>query len=180
MCIASPTRYMYHSVSVDEFIFVFRIVYNTNFHSTINNRYKLKKAAMRLRAKIRRLVSQVHRKLAKILVTQYRVVLLPEFQTSQMVRRGKRKIRKKTVRNMLTWRHYQFRQYLIAKAELHGCTVVVCDEPYTSKTCSCCGNIHSKLGGSKVFKCPKCSVTMDRDVNGAKNILLRYLTINGL
>ena len=34
-----------------------------------------------------------------------------------------------------------------------------------------------KLGVSKNFKCPSCTYCADRDANGARNILLRYLTI---
>ncbi|WP_307731330.1 zinc ribbon domain-containing protein [Microseira wollei] len=45
----------------------------------------------------------------------------------------------------------------------------------TSKTCGSCGYIHHKLGGAKVFKCPRCGVRIPRDVNGARNILLRAL-----
>ncbi|TVQ43302.1 MAG: hypothetical protein EA365_12830, partial [Gloeocapsa sp. DLM2.Bin57] len=33
----------------------------------------------------------------------------------------------------------------------------------------------SKLGGAKVFKCPKCGTQLLRDVNGARNIMLRAL-----
>jgi len=31
------------------------------------------------------------------------------------------------------------------------------------------------LGGNKVFKCNKCGVVMDRDINGAWGIFLRAL-----
>jgi hypothetical protein len=31
-------------------------------------------------------------------------------------------------------------------------------------------------GGSKVFKCPSCSWQIDRDINGARNILIRFLS----
>ena len=46
-------------------------------------------------------------------------------------------------------------------------------EEYTSKTCGCCGKINHKLGGSKVFRCEEFQVVMDRDGNGARNILLK-------
>jgi putative transposase len=50
-------------------------------------------------------------------------------------------------------------------------------EEYTSKTCSKCGQVHNKLGGNKVFKCPNpdCQNVMDRDKNGAFNIMLKAL-----
>ncbi|RHZ50134.1 hypothetical protein Glove_505g20 [Diversispora epigaea] len=61
--------------------------------------------------------------------------------------------------------------------EYPWCRVIICTEEYTSKTCGCCGHIHRKLGGSKVFRCPSCTAELDRDINGARNILLRYLTV---
>ena len=50
---------------------------------------------------------------------------------------------------------------------------------YTSKTCGRCGNLHNKLGENKLFQCSSCDVTLDRDANGARNILLRYLARAG-
>jgi transposase len=48
------------------------------------------------------------------------------------------------------------------------------------KTCGRCGHIHEKLGGNKRFKCPACGLEIDRDANGARNILLRYLALHVL
>jgi putative transposase len=141
-------------------------------------RYRLKRAARRIQKKIRNLVDDLHKKLVKYLCTHYRVILLPEFNTQQMVKRRRcRRIRSKTARAMMTWSHYRFKKRLMDKArEYPWCRVIVCTEEYTSKTCTHCGSIHEKLGGSKVFKCPKCNVELDRDANGARNILLKFLT----
>ena len=134
---------------------------------------------LRIHKKIRCLVDDCHRKLAKWLCENYHVVLLPEFRTQSMIRRGQRRIRSKTTRAMCTWSHYRFRQHLIHKAHEHPwCQIILCTEEYTSKTCGSCGCIHHGLGGSKVFRCPSCAADIDRDINGARNILLRYLTIN--
>ncbi|MDB9538814.1 zinc ribbon domain-containing protein, partial [Anabaenopsis arnoldii] len=43
------------------------------------------------------------------------------------------------------------------------------------RTCGNCGHVHHKLGGNKIFKCPHCGIQVYRDVNGARNILLRAL-----
>ena len=140
-------------------------------------RYRLRKAANRIRTKVRNLVDEFHKKLAKWLCENYRVVLLPEFKTSGMIRRGQRKIGSKTARAMVTWSHYRFRQRLISKSrEYPWCKIVVCDESYTSKTCTNCGTLNYSLGGSKVFSCSACKIVIDRDLNGARNILLRYLS----
>lgn len=141
-------------------------------------RYRLQKAARRLRERVRNLVDEAHKKLAKWLCDNFRVVLLPAFATSAMIRRGQRRIGSKTARAMATWAHYRFRQRLLSKSrESPWCRVIICDEAYTSKTCTACGVVHVKLGGAKVFKCPTCHFQIDRDENGARNILLRYLTL---
>jgi putative transposase len=138
----------------------------------------LKKAWLRMIDKVKNKVKEVHRKLALWLCETYTVVLIPTFESSNMVRKGARKINSKTARGMLTWSHYAFRQLLKNKAELHPWVhVVETEEPYTSKTCGCCGEIKQTLGGNKVFKCKKCDYVADRDFNGARNILLRYLSL---
>lgn len=140
-------------------------------------RYRLKRAAYRIRFKIRDLISEFHRKLAKMLCENYATILLPSFETSQMVIKRQRKIRSRTVRQMLTWKHYTFKQLLINKArEYPWVKVVVVDEAYTSKTCTSCGVINEKLGGSKVFKCKHCKMVLDRDYNGARNIFLKNMS----
>jgi len=145
-------------------------------------RYKMKRATNRLRLRIKNIVDEVHKKSVSWLTNHYSTIVIPKFGVSQMVMkidsRGKqRRIRRKTVRAMLTWSHYRFRHRLIYKSRVTNTHVVVCDEVYTSKTCGCCGHIHAKLGSSKLFKCPTCNFTIDRDLNGARNILLRYLTL---
>ena len=142
-------------------------------------RYKFRKAARRIQEKIRNLVGELHKKLALFLCKNYKIILLPEFNVSQMLKRFHRRISRKTVRQMVTWAHYRFRQRLLYKQQFFpGCKVIICDEAYTSKTCGKCGFIHAKLGGAKEFKCPNplCNYHGDRDIHAARNILLRYLT----
>ena len=147
-------------------------------------RYKQRKAATRMREKIQNLIKDLHNKVASFLVNNYKVIFLPTFETSSMVVKSKRKLNKKTARNMLTWSHYKFSQHLTQMADRNNCLVVRCNESYTSKTCPECGQIHEKLGGSKVFNCPNCEYKAGRDENGARNIMIRALqasafTING-
>ncbi len=142
-------------------------------------RYTMRKALLRIQERIRNLVDDLHKKTVAALLRKFKVVLLPKFETSTMVQRGKRRLNGKTAKAMLTWSHYRFRQRLLFKAqEYPACRVIICDEAYTSKTCGKCGKLHSALGGNKVFKCPSCGIVMDRDANGARNILLRFLARN--
>jgi putative transposase len=144
--------------------------------SSRKQRQKMRKAAALMRTKIRNLIDECHHKIASWLVKNYQIILLPLFETSQMTRRKKRKIRSKTARGMLTWAHYRFKQVLKAKAELSGCTVIDVTEEFTSKTCVKCGHLHQSLGGNKIFKCPHCGFTIGRDFNGAFGILLKALS----
>lgn len=68
-------------------------------------RQKMRKAASRIRGKIRNLVDECHKKTANYLAKNYQLLLLPTFETSEMTNRSKRKIRSKTARQMLTWAH---------------------------------------------------------------------------
>jgi putative transposase len=133
---------------------------------------RLKKAADKLRIKIQNLVSELHHKIAHFLVTNFDVILLPTFETSQMVSKSKRKIRSKSVRQMLTLSHYRFKEFLRWKVWQHGKKLVEVCEAYTSKTVSWTGEI-VKVGGSEKIKSPSTGITLDRDLNGARGVFLR-------
>ncbi|MDJ0621221.1 MAG: transposase [Calothrix sp. MO_192.B10] len=139
-------------------------------------RRAMRKAAHNLRSRIQNLIKDLHNKLASFLVHNYKLIYLPIFETSNMVIKSKRKLVKKTARNMLTWSHYKFQKHLIQMAQRNGVLVVLCNESYTSKTCPECGHIHDKLGGNKKFQCPSCGYTAPRDWNGARNIMIRALS----
>ena len=78
---------------------------------------RFKKSASRLRCKIKNLVRELHHKVARFLVDNFDVILLPTFETSQMVSKSRRKLRNKTVRQMLTLSHYEFKNFLKWKEE---------------------------------------------------------------
>lgn len=135
---------------------------------------RLKKASDRLKAKIQHLVKELHSKTAKFLVENFDVILLPSFESSQMVGKSRRKIRSKTVRQMLTLSHYQFKKHLEWKAWESGKIALTdINEAYTSKTVSWTGEI-KKIGGSRIIKDADGN-SMDRDLNGARGIFLRAL-----
>ncbi len=136
---------------------------------------RLKLAATRLRGKIKSLVDELHKKTAKFLVDNFDVILLPTFETSQMSKKAKRRIRAKSVRQMLTLSHYKFKQFLKHKAFEFGKTVLDVNEAYTSKTVSWTGEIVRNLGGAKIIKSKLTGKSMNRDLNGARGIMLRAL-----
>ncbi len=145
----------------------------------------MQRAIWRIYRKVRNIVDDVHKKHAKWLCENYRAVLLPHFdKDGRMKNKDTRKVGKKVVRRMLDWAHGRFRKRLLNKArEYPWCRVIICTEEYTSKTCGHCGRVRGKLGGTKVFHCADASCPfqgVDRDLNGARNILIKYLTECGL
>ena len=139
-------------------------------------RYRLKKAYKRIHCTIRNLVKELHCKVSKYLCLNYDLILLPSFKTQTMSIKGKRKISAKNVRKMITLSHYQFQQRLIHKAKEYGKCVKIVEEEYTSKTCSRCGFCKNNLGSAKIYNCDNCHLEVDRDINGARNILIKELT----
>lgn len=144
----------------------------------------MKFALARMRRKIRHLVDDVHWQTIHWLVTNYDTIILPDFDSTQMSQRGHRKINSRTVRQMMTWAHCRFRDRLISKlGEYHpdcGKRLIQPNEACTSITCGNCGLLNRGLGGRHVFRCRPsgnggCGLIIDRDFNGARNIMLRAL-----
>ena len=133
-----------------------------------------RKAAGRIRTKIGNLIDELHHKAAHWLVNHFDLILLPNFQTSEMARRAGRKIRSKTARSMLTFAHYRFQQFLAWKCRQYGKTLFLTNEAYTSKTVSWTGEVIPNLGGRKVVR-DRSGRQMDRDINGARGNFLRAL-----
>lgn len=131
---------------------------------------KFNKAMQRVRWKIKDIISEIHNKTALFLCKMFDVIYIPTFETQDMVS----KLHHKTSRAMLGWSHYRFKMKLKSKAEEYSCQVVDCNESYTSKTCGCCG-MESSIGGKEVWMCKHCGCVHDRDINGARNILLKQM-----
>ena len=137
-------------------------------------RRQMRSAQARMRQRITNLVDELHWQLARWLTSNYRIILLPTFEIHDMTQRAGRRIRSKTARMMLTFRHYEFKQRLQWKAWQRGALVLDVNEAYTSKTRSWDGTVNTKLGGAKVIR-DETGFGMDRDVNGARGIFLRAL-----
>ena len=142
--------------------------------SPSRKRRNMRRAAGRMRLRVENLVQELHRQAARFLVGSYDVILLPTFETSEMVERGRRRIRSKTVRNLLSLAHYRFGMFLRHKAAEYGVTVLSVNEAYTTKTVSWTGEVLENVGGATVVV-GQDGERMDRDHNGARGIYLRAL-----
>ena len=131
-------------------------------------------AVNRMRVRIGNLVDELHHQAARWLVDNFDIILLPAFETSDMVQRGARKLRSKSARSLLTYGHCRFQQFLAWKAWQSGKDVILVNEAYTSKTRSWNGEIIPNLGGRRVVAGSD-GVRVNRDINGARGIFLRAL-----
>jgi putative transposase len=71
------------------------------------------------------------------------------------------------------WARGQFEAYVRYKARRLGCTTNQIPEDFSTRTCSTCGHVHSSAPRGRVFRCPGCRATVNRDANGGANICSR-------
>lgn len=149
------------------------ILSSTSTSRDRRKRKSLRKASNRLRDKITSLIDELHWKTIKFFTDNFETIVIPPFNAAAMSCRSGRKLRKKSVRAMLGLAHGRFRERLVTKAKQRGRNVVVQCEAYTSKTASWTGAIVHNLGGRKFVRSG--GLVVDRDINGARGILLRAL-----
>ena len=155
-----------------------RLISRTDQEKNRKKRRNMRKAQARMRQKLINLADELHWQCARWLTSNYRVILLPKFETQSMTRRGERQIQSKTARKtarmMLSFQHYRFKKRLQWKAWQRGSLVLEVNEAYTSRTRSWDGRVDEKLGRSRTIR-DESGFIMDRDINGARGIFLRAL-----
>ena len=120
---------------------------------------------------VKNMIDELHWKTISFLMANYDIILLPDFRISKMV---KSKLSEPTKRMLYMYSFYKFKTRLLFKGRMYGKKVLIVDESYTSKTCGVCGKLNN-VGGKEVYECKECKIKMDRDVNGARNILIKNL-----
>ena len=150
------------------------LISRTAAEPSSQRRRRMRRAQERLRQKVVNLVDELHWQAARWLTSNYKLIMLPTFGTQDMTRRTGRKIRSKTARMMLSFRHYEFKQRLLWKAWQRGVLVLEVNEAYTSRTLSWDGSVKKNLGSRTAIR-DESGFGMDRDINGARGIFLRAL-----
>jgi len=126
--------------------------------------------------KINNLITDMHWKSINFLTQNYKLIFLPKFESQEMVRKTKKL--NKTIRHKLnTLSHWKFQEKLKFKCFEKNIKLEIVSEEFTSKTCGMCGVLNEKLKSSRTFKCDNCNLTIDRDINGARNIFIKSVCI---
>ena len=137
-------------------------------------RRQMRSAQARMRQRITNLVDELHWQLARWLTSNYRIILLPTFETHDMTQRAGRRIRSKTARMMLTFRHYEFKRRLQWKAWQRGALVARRQRGVQQQDPQL-GRRREHQVGRRQGNRDETGFGMDRDVNGARGIFLRAL-----
>ena len=140
------------------------------FSKSKSKRVRLKIAKLHEKVANQRL-DFIH-KLTKELVTKYDSIAIEDLDITSMLNENK-----DLSRRILDCSWYTFRQILTYKAELYGCNLIVIPRFHpSSKSCSGCGCINNNLKlTDRIWLCPNCGLTLDRDLNAAINILNKGL-----
>lgn len=134
-------------------------------------RKNLQKALHRKIEHLKNQKKDLHKKTSKYLCDNFEHIILPPFKTQEMAG----KLHSKIARQLYNLSFYEFSQTLINKANSTNRKVHRWSECYTSMTCGNCGKLKLDLGSSKIYDCNKCKIRIGRDINGARNILLKNI-----
>ncbi|MEW6329291.1 MAG: transposase [Candidatus Micrarchaeota archaeon] len=130
------------------------------------NRERAKKKVARQHKKIGNCRKDFLHKLSREFVNSYSLIALEKLKPKKMAeRRFGRSI------NDAGWR--MFADMLAYKAEEAGCKMVFVEPKNTTKMCSACRRMVAKELQERMHNCPFCDLKMDRDINAARNILIR-------
>ena len=134
---------------------------------------RLRRRILGLYEKVRNRTADLHNKVCSWVVSKYRVILLPIFESSKM---GS-SLHSKTARSMMTWSHYKFQRKLLALAQkFTDVKVRLVNEAFTTKTCGLCGVLNERMTlKDRTFWCDCCGSRSPRDGHAARNIGLRAL-----
>jgi putative transposase len=123
--------------------------------------------------KITNKVNDLHWKTIKYLTTNYKTIFLGDMSAKSIVMKNKSILSNESKVACLRTRYYEFRLRLKYKCSINNNNFKLVNEYYTSKTCSLCGNYNNKLEGNKIYNCKNCNSSIDRDINGCRNIYMK-------
>lgn len=137
---------------------------------------KLLKRLNHVRRKIKNKIDDMHWKTINWLTCNHQNIYIGNLSTKDVVNKETSNMNGMTKKLSLRTNMYKFRERLKYKCGIRCVNYQMIKEHYTSKMCSHCGELNETLGLDKIFDCKKCKISIDRDVNDARNIYLkRYI-----
>ena len=136
-----------------------RVKFSANWHKT-------KRTLARVHARLAAIRADALHKLTTRLAQMYAEIVIEDLHVKGMVQN------RKLARAISDMGLGMFRHMLTYKAAVAGVQVVVADRWFpSSKLCLACGSLHETLTlAERVFVCPSCGFTDDRDFHAADNL----------
>ena len=133
-----------------------------------------KKALTKREERKKNIVNELHWKTIKNIVNNNDIIFYGDIKSQNISVKSNNKSLKRAFSDMC---FYKFKTRLQYKALVENKRIFEVNEAYTTQTCSYCGNMY-KPECSKLYNCEKCKKTIDRDINAAKNILMKGIINN--
>ena len=130
-------------------------------------RHKARKVVSRIHERITNKRKDFAHKLSRKIVHAFGSIVIEDLSINDMQKDNFRCINRGIAD--VAWRNLF--NLLSYKAENAGRTVIKVNPAYTSQTCSRCGYRQKLQLSDRAYHCPCCSLSIDRDVNAALNIL---------
>jgi transposase len=115
------------------------------------------------------LIDEVHWKSINHLLTNNDVIFYGDIKSHNIVKHKKYKHINRALNDL---KFYIFKERLLYKASTKNKYVFCINEAYTTQTCSYCGQ-NNKPKASEIYNCSNCNIYIGRDINAAKNILMK-------
>ena len=139
------------------------------------NYQKQKHKVAKLHEHIANSAKDFNRKLSRKLVEEYDFIAMENLNVSGLIKNHK------LAYSIADVRWSQLLNFIQYKCSWYGKEFRQVDRFYaSSKICSCCGTVHKDIVNSlsvREWICPDCDMHHDRDVNAAKNILIKALSV---
>jgi putative transposase len=138
-----------------------------------NNRRTQRKILYRIHRKIKNQRHDFLHKLSRRLINKYDLLVFEDLRILNMLKNHRlaKAIADASWNTLL--------QYCTYKAEEAGKTVIQVDPRMTTKMCSRCGDIQQIPLWQRGYSCPTCGISINRDMNAARNILSKHLHTAG-
>ena len=120
--------------------------------------------------KLNNYINDLHAKSSRFILKKFKTVKLGNINIKSIVSNETGNIDPINKRRILALSHGKFKMKLQQMSVKWNNEIILVNEYKTSKTCCECGNEKNDLGPAKTYKCSKCLLTIDRDINAAINI----------
>jgi transposase len=142
------------------------------------NEFKLKKyksALLKNNKKIINIVKELHYKSALYLCLNFDEIYLGKLSTKAITSNEKSNLCDFEKLYTYAISHFKFSTILKNKCEEYNVKFKLVDEAFTTRTCGKCAVLNNNVGANRIFNCTKCNIRIDRDLNGARNILIKHI-----